>query len=166
MKKKLTIAGLAMAVLLVVGGFWVARSADRLHAPARKQWKEKAIGDITRRISDPNWLASQRNKLKAEAAADAENWFTDQLIPLGNSEWIAYAAKCSKEDSRIHDIFIGRGSDGKWYYSTFHFCIGMLDLRVEGQSESLTNFIEKYYVREFDGRSDDCLEKTWPPKRR
>ena len=25
----------------------------------------------------------------------------------------------------IHVPIFGRGSDGKWYYTTYHFCVGM-----------------------------------------
>ena len=81
---------------------------------------------------------------------------------MKNGDWIAYASRCSKEDWRIRDIFIGRATDGKWYYSTFHFCRGMLTLRVEDRPESLDKFITAYSLREFDGRSDECLKKTWP----
>ncbi len=166
MKREWPIAIAAVVVLVLVVGILVVRSADRLHSPARKRWKEKGISDITRRIGDTNWLALETKKVKANAASDPEMWFSDGLIVMSNADWIAYAAECSKKDHRIHDIFIGRTSDGRWYYSTYHFCVEMLVLRMEDQSESLTNFIAKYFLREFDGHSDDCLETTWPPKRR
>jgi len=166
MRRKWIIVLAVIVVLALVAGILAVKSGDRLHAPARKQWKEQALSDITGRIADANWLALEMKKVKASAASDTQLWFSDGLIVMSNADWIAYAAECSKKDSRIHDIFIGRGSDGKWYYSTYHFCIGMLELRMDDQSESLTNFLAKYFAREFDGRSDDCLEKTWPPLRR
>lgn len=171
MRKKLLFATAAVAFLLVGIGFLTSNGiwrSDRLHAKARKEWKENAIVEIARRASDTNWLATEIEKLRKGVAQDQSDsiaWFSDHLILLTNGEWIVYASKCSKEDSRIHDIFIGRGSDGRWFYSTFHFCIGMLDLRMEETSASLTKFRDKYFVREFDGRSDECLEKTWPPSR-
>jgi hypothetical protein len=136
----------------------------RLNAPARKSWKETTISNIERRCADALWLTEEMAaiKTKVEAEGEEDGWFTPDLLVMKNGDWIAYGAKCSKEDARIHDIFVGRASDGKWYYSTFHFCIGMLDLRVEGRSESLFKFISAYSLREFDGRSDECLKKTWP----
>jgi len=87
---------------------------------------------------------------------------------MKNGEWIAYANICQKEDWRIHDIFIERASDGQWYYSTFQFCTGMIVLRMqgeaEGQPESVPKFVQEYYLRPFDGRSDECLGTTWPLK--
>jgi hypothetical protein len=84
---------------------------------------------------------------------------------MTNGEWMAYRNVCAKEEDRIADLVIGRGSDGKWYYSTFHFCIGMLNLRTMEQPESLPRFQTEYFLQEFDGHSDECLKKTWPPKR-
>ncbi|HMJ64280.1 MAG TPA: hypothetical protein VK615_02925 [Candidatus Binatia bacterium] len=72
----------------------------------------------------------------------------------------------AKEDRKIDDIFIARGSDGKWYYSTYHFCINMIALRIDPQQENLTQFTQTYFLRTFNEGTDDCLEKTWPPQRR
>jgi hypothetical protein len=84
-----------------------------------------------------------------------------------NGEWLAYTNVCRKEDRHIHDLFLARGSDGRWYYSTYHFCIGMIVLRMEEQQpEDLAGFAKTYFLRTFDGQSDDCLQKTWPPDSR
>jgi len=32
--------------------------------------------------------------------------------------------------------------------------------------ESLAAFAKRYFLAEFDGRSDECLKLTWPPKRK
>lgn len=81
---------------------------------------------------------------------------------MGKGDWIAYTNICQKQDRRIEDLFIGRGSDGQWYYSTFHFCKGMLVLRGEDRPEDLRSFAKGYFLRTFDGRSDESLRKTWP----
>jgi len=82
---------------------------------------------------------------------------------MKNGDWIACQNICSKEDSRVQDLFIGRASDGKWYYSTFHFCIGMTVLRdmEQWQPDSLAQFVDAYWLVPFDGRSDECLKATW-----
>ncbi|MEQ2006902.1 MAG: hypothetical protein ABMA26_08890 [Limisphaerales bacterium] len=155
-----------MFVLSVVGLILFRDpEGSRLYASARKEWKTNAVVSIERRVVDKAWLEKEMAVVKAKLETEGEDqggWFTSDLLVLKNGDWIAYAAKCSKEDARIHDIFVGRASDGKWYYSTFHFCIGMLDLRMEGRGESLEKFITAYSLREFDGRSDECLKKTWP----
>jgi hypothetical protein len=168
MKTKLAACVVAGLILLTAVSVFVARSQNPLHAPARKEWKEQALPEIARRATDAAWVAAETASLKAKLAQDPSDdstWFSDRLILMKNGEWISYASKCSKEDSRIHDIFVGRASDGKWYYSTYHFCVGMLELRVEEQPDDLTHFIRDFFLREFDGRSDECLNLTWPPKR-
>lgn len=171
MRKKLLFGAAAVVFLLVVIGFLASNTiglSNRLHSKARKDWKDNAAVEIARRASHTNWLLAETEMLRKRVAhdrADSGAWFSDHLILVTNGEWLVYESKCSKEDSRIHDIFIGRGSDNRWYYSTFHFCIGMLNLREEEPSASLAEFREKYFLQEFDGRSDDCLKKTWPPKR-
>jgi hypothetical protein len=167
MKKKPAIAAVTGVILLAVAGLFLIQSGDRLHAKARKEWKEKEVAEIARSTSDAAWLAAETNRLKTNAAPDPSDsaaWLSDRLILMKNGEWMIYASKCSKEDRRIHDIFVGRGSDGKWYYSTFHFCLGMVSLRMDDQPENLTKFGEIYFLREFDGHSDECLNLTWPPK--
>jgi hypothetical protein len=170
-RKKLLLAVATVAFLLGGIGFLASSTTGlsiRLHSKARKDWKNNATVEIAHRASDTNWLASEMEMLRKQVIrdrSDSSAWFSDHLILLTNGEWIVFASKCGKEDRRIHDIFIGRGSDGCWYYSTFHFCIGMLDLRMEEPSASLAEFRENYFLQEFDGRSDECLKKTWPPKR-
>jgi hypothetical protein len=84
---------------------------------------------------------------------------------MTNGDWVVYRNVCWKEPSRIPDLFLGRASDGKWYYSTFHFCVRMIVLKdMLGQPEGLVNFRTNCYLREFDGRSDECLKSTWPLK--
>lgn len=89
------------------------------------------------------------------------------LILMTNGEWMVYRSICRKENFWVRDLFLGRASDGRWYYSTYHFCINMCALgrMGEGQPSSLADFAQTYYLKPFDGRSDECLQSTWPPRR-
>ena len=168
MKKKLAIIA-AAGVVLAGAGLIFMQGGDRLHTKVRKEWKEKEIAAIAQRVGDSRWLAAETNTLAANAAkdsSDSDAWLSGHLVLMKNGEWIAYASECIKKDPRIHDIFIGRGSDGRWYYSTYHFCIGMLNLRMNDQPDSFAKFAEQYSLREFDGNSDECLNRTWPPRRK
>ena len=164
-RKKISLAFLLLA--LAVGGVYVARSPDRLHARARVEWKDRALERISER-ADPAWIEAEIARMATARDLDyyvkdnvVLKHLTDHLILLSNGEWIVYDAICFKEDRRIHDIFIGRASDGRWYYSTYHFCIGMWDVQSAGQYPDLASFIEYYPLVEFDGKSDECLELTW-----
>ena len=92
-----------------------------------------------------------------------DTWISEDLIVMTNGQWIAYRNVCQKEAEQIPDMFLGLGSDGRWYYSTYHFCVRMINLKdVMGQPKSLTEFSKIYYLREFDGHSDECLKETRP----
>jgi hypothetical protein len=159
----------ALAVVLIATAIAVLRSPDSLRSGDRRAWKQETLGEIAARVVKPGWptneLALLKNKTTGESTADA-GWLSDRIIVTRKGEWLAYANVCVKEPKHIHDLFLARGSDGRWYYSTYHFCIGMVTLRMEEQPEDLAGFAETYFLRTFDGQSDDCLQKTWPPDRR
>lgn len=166
MKKRLTIVLAMVAVLLAALALLARMGMDRLHNQARKDWKNNAIAEIKRNVADSNWLSAELNTLRAKQASGSNygDWSSDRVIAMSNGDWLVYASKCSKDNWRIHDIFIAQASNGKWYYSTYHFCSGMIVLHMEEQPPTLVKFIEDYCLREFDGHSDQCLELTWPTK--
>lgn len=164
MKAKWALLAIPLTAILTAIG---CGQKDPYRSEARRDWKESAIKDITSRRANPGWITNRLNTLKREsgpAQLITDGWFTMGLLVFQNGEWMTFTNKCNKEDSNILDIFIGQGSDGKWYYSTYHFCVGMVALMAEDQPASLTGFRNSCYLREFDGRSDDCLNKTWPPE--
>jgi len=163
-KKLLLIAGICG--LLVAVALYAAGAGASLRSSARRAWKEKAITDIAARVGDPAWATNELAVLKKRGANDESSykgWLSDHLIVMRNGDWLAYASVCQKQNHRIRDLFLARGSDGRWYYSTYHFCIDMIVLSWDEQPEDLAAFAKKYYLRSFDGRSDECLQKTWPP---
>jgi hypothetical protein len=168
MKRLISLAGVSVAVL--VAGMLIAVALR--YAPsssARRAWKDKAIAELSSRVNDSAWVSSELARLRGTGtnSSDApDSWLSPHLIVMRNGDWIAYASICQKEDRRIRDLFLGHGSDGRWYYSTYHFCKGMIVLRLEDQSEDLATFAQTYCLRPFDGRSDECLRKTWPPDAR
>ncbi len=72
---------------------------------------------------------------------------------MQNGGWIA-CTYLRKESIRIRDLFVGHGSDGRWHYSTFHFCLGKVILRTESQSESLDTFAKTNVLPHLSGHSD------------
>jgi hypothetical protein len=87
----------------------------------------------------------------------------DEMLVMENGEWMICQNVCSKEQSTAvkRDLFIGRGSDEKWYYSTFHFCVGKSVLRMERQPDSLAQFVDGYWLAPFEVESDKSLDVTW-----
>lgn len=155
--------GLLLLTLCVVGAFWYVSQRpqrDRMH------WKNDAIPAIARWAEAQNWRTQEievLTKRTNDQRVIAEGWLTDQMILMQSGEWLAYKSHCSKRPPHsVRDIFLAKGSDGKWYYSTFHFCVGMCALVMvqETQPATLAEFAHEYNLREFDGRSDECLKET------
>jgi hypothetical protein len=169
MRKSLAILGAAICLCAVALGVLVlAGGPPRLDSKARKQWKDNAIAEIAKQTSDTAPILKEVEAMKAKPSGELEwdGWISEDLIVMTNGQWMAYRNVCAKEKERIPDLFLGRGSDGRWYYSTYHFCIRMIVLKdMLGQPGSLAQFLQQGFLREFDGHSDECLKKTWPLKR-
>ena len=163
----------AVALIFVAGA--VRRSVGSSNLA---RCRSDMISEIERMAGNQAWLAvkdSTAGMGDAEARAEQPEgpWLTDHLIQMQNGERLVYSYRCSKEDRRkgkllpglsSYDVFIGRGEDGKWHYTSYHFCIGMLMLGMGGQPESFAAFADEYLLREFDGRAENCPAKTWPPR--
>lgn len=164
--KKRVIAGVAVlliAVAVILTGF-----RSPLQSSARRAWKDNALAEISTRTGTPGWLNGELAKLQSidpENPSDSAGWMSEHLIVMRNGEWLAYANVCRKQNRRIHDLFLAFGSDGRWYYSTFHFCKDLIVLQMAGQPENLSAFSTDYYLKPFDGLSDECLRQTWPTAR-
>lgn len=148
-------AGLAIQAVLVIGA-----RRDPLHTAARREWKQQHLAELAARVAEASWPSNELARM--ESGQEEDRWLSKRIIRMESGEWLAYASVCAKEPAGIADLFVARGSDGKWYYSTFHFCIGMLNLKIEDQPKNLAEFTSNYCLREFDGQSEVCLEKTYP----
>ena len=139
----------------------------RLNAPARVGWKDRAIEAIRAECD-----SEDNRRFVAPLPPDASRedrptdlpWVSDTRITMVNGESLVFRNICQKEDFRIPDLFICKGSDGHWYFSTFHFCIGMTVFRyaaaMDGRPASLHAFADQYALEPFDPTSEQCLRRT------
>jgi hypothetical protein len=167
---------IALLILIAIGaGAWafswiINNNPLSLRNKPRTEWIDRAIVQVAKQAQDPTMIATEINRIKTTGTnpqSISGEWFSPQLIIMKNGEWIACTNICRKENSQIHDIFVGRASNGKWYYSTYHFCIRLLVLTMlhhQEQPESIEAFAKRYYLKEFDGNTAHCLQKTWPQK--
>jgi hypothetical protein len=159
---------LAVALITLSAAYFALRlrpTPDLLHAPARIQWKDHAISLIQQRAADRPWIAAQTAQLQARTATRPyANWIGDELLLMKNGDWIIYQSLSEKSPPHVPDLFIGLGSDGRWYYSSFRFGPDNANLRGEGtQPDSLLQFADGYSLRPFTPPSHDCLQSTWSP---
>lgn len=154
--------GLLFAGLLIVALAWYL-NPNRLDSPARRHWKDNALAELQQRLRDPAAITIETRQLNASIGQSGipGNWDKGDLLAMQNGEWIVCRNICRKENALVRDLFVGYASDGRWYYSTFHFCRNRIVLQIEFQPKSLNDFIDGYYLKSFDGVSDDCLQETW-----
>lgn len=143
----------------------------------RHQWKEEAISKIAHLSSDKTWISNEVSFIKGADAGPgqlmlAKGWLSNNMVLMRNGEWLVYQSHCAKAPPHhMSDLCIAKGSDGKWYYTTCHFCIGMIALiglqessaGVDGQDArpiNLASFIKRHQFNELDGKFDECLKKT------
>jgi|LakMenEpi05May12_1017382.scaffolds.fasta_scaffold01800_1 hypothetical protein len=160
------------AILLVIacigaGVIFVAmKRVDVHHTSERRLWKDTAIMKIKADLKATDYLEKRFGEIPKPLGFfdSSEQWLTPDTIVCRDASWLAYRAQCHKEDPKVHDIFVAKASDGKWYYSDFHFCIDMMTLGSNGQPASLKEFKHLYFLHEFDGVSDAALDPTWIPR--
>ena len=158
--------GVAAGLLAIAASLLtVVYSLYRQHT--RRAWKEGALPEISRDADDPRWISKEIAFLRSSPEGDqriiAEGWLSDRMILMKTGEWLVYRSHCSKASPhQVSDIFLAKSSAGKWYYSTLHFCAGMIALVMmqKTQPNTLSEFVKEYNLREFDGRSDECLKAT------
>lgn len=122
----------------------VLREAKRIHRDsATFEFRYAALQDIARLTSDPQWVTNQLEQMTVKTERNAD-WFSNRVLRLRSGEWLVYANKCSKEDPHIKDTFVARASDGQWYHSTNHFCVGMIVLLMDGQPKDLATMVADY----------------------
>lgn len=137
-----------------------------LGTPERRAWRDQAIATINGRLSQAGWVNGELAKLKPAIAATRPSqtmgkWVGDEVLVFSNGEWMVCQNICRKSNPKIEDLFIGMGSDGRWYYSTFHFCRGKVVLSWEYPPDSLAHFVDGYWLVPFTPPSDECLKRTW-----
>ena len=153
--------------LILIGWFF-----NFQHNKARRDWKNASLLEITRLADDKEWQAKEIAILQNPVTPPnprviQEKWLTDRMILMRNGEWLIYKNHCPEvEPYTVRDIFLAKGSNGKWYYSTCHFCVGMCALImmqesfIPGHPASIRTFAKHYFLQEFDGKSIEGLQKT------
>jgi hypothetical protein len=92
-------------------------------------------------------------------------WAHHHVILMTNGEYLVYASRHGFNSGFVDHLFLGHGSDGRWLYSTYHFCNGLAGVIADDPPGSISEFATRYSAREFDGKSDECLQHTWPLKK-
>jgi hypothetical protein len=166
MKKKRVVT-CAVGLMLAVAATYTAvciHIRDRRYS----QWVERSVEEIRGLAIETNWMGSVISNLQSvtdmSGIDEGRNFISPDLLLMKNGEWIIYRAATSKQGPAFPELFIGRGSDEQWHYTTYHFCRGMIMLGADGQPRGLKSFRAHYYLAPYTGQAYRELKKTWPPK--
>jgi hypothetical protein len=147
---------------LVFGGWSAVRYK---HEKARTQWKTAALGRLAGLSLTSEEVSEELETLKANrGAGEHQQWTGERVLLMTNDEFLVYESRHGSNGGFVDHLFLARGSDGRWYYTTYHFCNGMVAVMGDDPPGSITEFTRTYSAREFDGKSDICLQHTWPVK--
>jgi len=160
------IVWLAIALVIIVSAVGVLWAAQTKFERARTVWKTATLPRLTALSFTNEEIRQEFDALKAGPTPNMDwSWAHDHVLLMTNGEHLIYAFRHGFNNGSVDHLFLARGSDGRWLYSTYHFCNQMAGVRSDDPPGSIAEFAKRYSAREFDGKSDECLKKTWPLKR-
>jgi len=156
---------IALAILLAAGLLGWRTATHRQWQRERANWAAETLPRLAPRSATTPKIARELATLKARPDAGGNPELTgEHVLLMTNGEYLIYASRHGAESGFVDHLFLAHGSDDRWYYSTFHFCNTMAMVRAENPPGSIAEFASKYAARQFDGKSDVCLQHTWPVK--
>ena len=70
---------------------------------------------------------------------------------MENDEYLIYASRHGFNSGFVDHLFLARGSDGRWLYSTYHFCSSMVGVMNDKPPSSIAEFAKSYSARSSTG---------------
>jgi len=153
---------LAIPVLIVVCIVGCRSVLKHRYEQARKIWKDDALAQLAKTSMTNEQVLTEIDQIKHPTPSLDFGWAHDHVILMTNGQYLVYASRHGFNNGFVDHLFLAHGSDGRWYYSTYHFCNSMVMLRSDDPAGSIAEFTSRYAAREFDGKSDVCLQHTWP----
>jgi hypothetical protein len=114
--KKFALLGVALCLGAVTVGV-VELSGGQPRLDSTTQWKNKVIAELAQQTGDTALILNEIRvmKIMPSIGSVSRRWISEDLVVMRNGEWLAYRNLYVKEHGRSHDLFIGRGCDGRWY---------------------------------------------------
>jgi hypothetical protein len=152
---------LAIPVLILVFIVGCRSAVKHRYEHARKIWKDEALVQIAKTSMTNEKVLTEIEQIKHPTPNLNFGWTHEHVLLMTNGEVLVYASRHGFNNGFVDHLFLAHGSDRRWYYSTYHFCNQMAGAGADPPG-SIAEFAAKYAVREFDGKSDECLKHTWP----
>ncbi len=153
---------LAVILAVVVAIVSCRVAAKQKYERARKSWNNEALGQLARTSLTNDEVRAEIDQIQHPTPSLNFGWAHEHVLLMTNGEFLVHASRHGFNNGLVDHLFLAHGSDGRWYYSTYHFCNRMAGVSGDDPPGSIAEFATKYAVREFDGKSDECLHHTWP----
>lgn len=127
----------------------------------RSDWKAATLPKLAS-LSVTNDEIRRELEILKTGAGEHREWAGDHVLLMANGEYLIYGFRHGLNNGFVDHLFLAHGSDGRWFYSTYHFCNSMAGARFDEAPASIEDFATKYSARAFDGKSDEALLHTWP----
>lgn len=145
-------------ILLASSAWWIAR---RLSESERTAWKDTALPRLASLSLTNQEIRTELEEMSRRVRMEEGSiWAGERVLRMSNGEFIVYEYRHGRNDFFPPHLFLGRCSDGRWLYSSYHFCNSMNMVTFDPMPNSIADFSKKYSAREFDGKSDVCLKLT------
>jgi hypothetical protein len=153
-----------LSVLLLIAALFVGWRATVHYRfeRAREKWKDATLRQLAGMSLTNEMIHTELEQIKHPTPNLNFGWAHEHVILMTNGEYLVYGWWHGFNSGFVDHLFLAHGTDGKWYYSTFHFCNRLAVLGIDDPAGSIAEFAKRYSVREFDGKSDECLKHTWP----
>jgi hypothetical protein len=101
------------------------------------------------------WLENARQTLASRNAPTADivhtfrsgNWAGQGYLTFSNG-WASFDFHTFHDSEKIGDIALLRTSDGVYYTSHFHFCVGETEFSSQPQPRDISQFLEIYGAKQ------------------
>ncbi|MEO5712322.1 MAG: hypothetical protein ABIT37_02450 [Luteolibacter sp.] len=155
---------MTLILISLVFGWWsVTRYKNQR---SRADWMATNLPRLAALSPTNEDIKRELETLKASRGpGDSQEWTGDHVLLMTNDEYLVYAFRHGFNNGFVDHLFLAHGSDGRWYYSTYHFCNHMVGVISDNPPGSIAEFARTYSALPFDGKSDVCLQHTWPEKR-
>lgn len=155
---------LSGALLLAITALLLgAKATAQSHARRqRAAWEAKALPGLAGLSLTNQQILTEIDQIRNPIPPSNFGWANEHVILMTNGEYLVYAWHHGANNGFVDHLFLAHGSDGGWYYSTYHFCNSMVGIQSDNPAGSIGEFAKRYSVRSFDGKSDECLNHTWP----
>lgn len=153
-----TLGGILLLAGLACGVWWFARFWSERE---RTQWKGEALERLARLSLTNDEVQRELNELRSPKTNASDScWAHEHVLLMTNGETIIYEYRHGANIWFPPHLFLGHCSDGRWLYSSYHFCRSLIMVKFDDPPGSIAEFAQTYWAREFDGKSDQCLKMT------